>query len=330
MSAEVNENVPMRSRELFFVFDARDCVPNGERMPGFTGPRIDPLTRRSLISDISFKRMIRDYLLTYQDENNRVMVRQEFKYSKTEGRIAMKNIFLDDLTDNGKIDISKMDTEKLLNIIKENFIDHRLFGSIFYLNQELKATTGPIQFENTYSYNKPNIIDLRISSTLASESGKDAGSLGNSVILDYAVFPVHGISKESLSKISGATENDIKKLFDSMWNGLLLQNTRTKIQQMPRLLVSVIMKDARTHMPEFKDAILLVDNNVSCFDDCVFDLTNFRTLVEIFSDKIDAIEYREGIRMKYQYKETNFSTFKEISKFISRCPPLELISDYFS
>jgi CRISPR-associated protein Csh2 len=317
----------MKSRDILFIFDARDCIPNGERETGAEGPRIDAFSNKTIISDVCLKRTIRDYFLIKGDEVDNILVRQKFEYSDI-GRISMKKTLIEDIGIK-KDTLKEMDENKLYDAIKTKFIDHRLFGSIFYLNRELTTTTGAVQFENTLSYNEPNVIEFAITSTIASESGKGAGAMGRSYIIDYAIFPVHGIAKESLSKISGASELDIIKLFDALWNGIKSRITRTKFQQSPRLIISLVMKDHRLQIPKFKSSISLVNQNVSSFENCEFEITEFVELVKNFNDQIEMIEFREDPFVKYRYKEDNLDSINKIVKYIPDCPRLVELKDYY-
>lgn len=315
-----NKNI-MKSRDLLFIFDARDCNPNAERLSGMEGPRIDPFTNKALISDVCLKRMIRDYFLkTLDSDTDNVLVRQAFVYT-SDGQVPMKKTLLKDLGYN-KDELKEKTREELINLIQNRFIDHRLFGSIFYVQRELFQTTGPIQFENSFSLNIPEVLKFSITSTLASESGKGAGSIGKYYALDYAIFLVHGISKESLAKLSGATEQDAIKLYKGMWEGIKSKTTRTKFQQLPRLLISVIPKDFRLQIPHLKDSITLQKKEPKCFKDCVLNLDLFLEKIEKFKEQIDKIEYIADPDLSYENNTTEFTDFEEIRKFIDECPEL--------
>jgi len=317
----------MKSREILFLMDSRDSNPNGEREPGMEGPRIDPLTNRAILSDVCLKRILRDYFLVKNKEYDYILMRQEFEYSTT-GRVPIKNSLEKDLgTD--ETALKKTSAEQLYDKISNQFIDHRLFGSIFYLKKQLYATTGPVQFENALSLNIPQIITFAISSTMASEKDKGAGSLGKTSVLNYAILAIHGIIKEALSKKSKATEDDAKKLFDALWNGVSSKITRTKFQQLPRLLISLVMKDHRFQIPHFRDSIKLKNENVSNFKECVLVLDDLANMVEKHANQIECIELREDPFTKYEYGGKKFTSLKDVLKNIPNCPPLQNLTDFY-
>ncbi|TXT64762.1 MAG: putative CRISPR-associated protein, Csh2 family [Promethearchaeota archaeon] len=305
----------LNSRQILFLFDARDCNPNGERETGFQGPRIDSHSRRAIITDVSFKYMIRRHFLNKdKTQKNNILMRQSFKY-KNGKEIPIKQNLMD-IFDVSKKRLKNMSRKELIKLIETRFIDHRLFGSMFYVHRDLHATTGPVQFQNTLSLNIPRIIRIPITSTLASEAGKGAGSMGRYSIIDYAIFPVYGIIKKSLSKYSGAQEEDYPNLLNAMWNGIKSHNTRTKFQQLPRLLLSICPKDPRLQIPNIKNSIKLLDNNSSNFKECCFEIGGLIEIIQKYGDEIFKIGYKEDKEITYYYEGEEFSSIKNTKKFV--------------
>lgn len=324
MENDINEEDSIKylnSRQILFLFDARDCNPNGEREKGFQGPRIDPYSRRAIITDVSFKYLIRRYFLnTEESQKNNILMRQSFKYENG-NEISIKENLLD-IFDVSKKHLKNMSKKELIKLIESRFIDHRLFGSMLFVHRDLHATTGPVQFQNTLSMNIPRIIEIPITSTLASETGKGAGAMGRYSIVDYAIFPVYGIIKKALAKYSGAREEDYPKLLNAMWNGVKSLNTRTKFQQLPRLLLSISPNDSRLQIPNIRTSINLLNNYSSNFKECCFDIENFVKKIKKFNNFISKIGYKEDKEITYCYEGEEFSSIKNIRKFIKSCPEL--------
>jgi CRISPR-associated protein Csh2 len=304
-------NEPLKSRNILFIYDSRDCNPNGERETGFEGPRIDPLTSKAIVSDVSLKRTMRDYFLnSCSGSSDKIMLRQKFEYNK-EGRISIQQSLLNDIQKTEK-ELNELPFNEIKKEIEEHFIDQRLFGSMLLIKNQFVGTTGPVQFENSLSFNIPKVYGLPITTNLASEKGKGAGSMGKYSFLNYAIFPVHGIVKQSLSEKSGAKEKDSLKLFESMWEGVKSITTRTKFQQMPRLLISIIYKDYRFQNNGLKSSIDLTKRNVSCFNDCIFIIDSFIEQIKKYEKEITKIEYKEDKDTKYQFKGEEFKRIKDI------------------
>ena len=78
------ENDFAKSREFLLVFDARDCVPNGDREPGIGGPRVDSQSGKAIITDVCIKRTIRNYFLKINLSGVKIMARQGLEFSESD------------------------------------------------------------------------------------------------------------------------------------------------------------------------------------------------------------------------------------------------------
>ncbi|MHA1380949.1 MAG: CRISPR-associated protein Cas5 [Candidatus Helarchaeota archaeon] len=302
----------IKSRQLLFLFDARDCVPNGEREDGTIGSRLDSITNKALVTDVCIKRLIRDYInLRYSSSPTRKILVHNTLLYKNNAVVNLKNIFLDDLG-KSNTQLRNMDYNQLKDAICNAFIDHRLFGSKFKLKNKLYATTGPVQFEIAQSLNIPTSHNLVITSSLSSESGKSQGAMGQFSFLNYAIFLTHGIIKNSLAKETKLTEDDIQILFDSIWNGTKSHVTRTKFQQMPRLLLSLEYSNPSFQINGLKRTIKLSNEQVESFKQCIFDFSPFLDYIRKYEDQIERIQYAEDIHFTYGVGETQYNSFKQL------------------
>ncbi|MHA1854820.1 MAG: type I CRISPR-associated protein Cas7 [Promethearchaeota archaeon] len=318
---ENNKNEIALSRELIFVFDALYATPNGDRNPHALGNRVDPETDRAIVSDLRIKRTIRDYFLRNSSLNNeKIMVRRSLVFGKMEK--SLKNVFLEDLGIENEKDIKNLTDQQISDLIAEKFIDHRLFGSVFYISGNLYGFTGPVQFENTFSLNTPRVIQIAITSTLSSEKSKKAGAMGNYYVLDYAIFSVHGIVKNSLAKKTKATENDILRLYDGFWYGTKMLNTRSKFGQMPRLILGIVMKKPGYQIPGLRSLFdnSLISEEIRDIRGISLNLATFKEIIEKWNKKINYIEYREDQILNYYIENKKFDSVTEISNEIDDCP----------
>ncbi|MHA1148569.1 MAG: CRISPR-associated protein [Promethearchaeota archaeon] len=316
----------MNSREVLYFWDARDCNPNGERDPNVRGPRIDPHTSSAIVSDVCFKRTIRDYFMLKQVPGDSILAKQK-QVMVADRLVSMKDALINDLNINEN-ELKTLDDQEIYDLVKNTFIDHRLFGSLLSIKKSKIATMGPVQFEPSFSLNRPKLINIRITSTLASGKGKKTGTFGEYLILDYALFSIHGLIKNSLAKISGATELDAYKLFDAIWNGVMNRLTRTKVQQQSRLLISIVFKNPKTQIFNLKESIRLVNSEVKDFTECVLVFNDFLNIIETYKNQIKFIEYREDPFVQYQYREQNFKGFETIDQYVKNCPEIRLIYDF--
>ena len=130
----------MNKREFLFLYDAKDCIPNGDP---FTGEqRYDEDTQTALVSDVRLKRYIRDFIdynsgKEWLDENRDKIFYSDKSGKKTTGsrasEISPKKKNIDNLED-----------------LKNKCIDVRLFGVVVAgknsgeYNTQL---TGAVQFK---------------------------------------------------------------------------------------------------------------------------------------------------------------------------------------
>ncbi|MHA1767546.1 MAG: CRISPR-associated protein [Promethearchaeota archaeon] len=313
----------IKSRQILFIFDARDCNPNSDRDPANQGPRIDSETGKALITDVCLKRMIRDYFLNKNNKFEKILSRNSLTFVST-GFIPPKQVFLQDVGLEEE-DFNNKDPSEIYTKICMNFIDHRLFGSIFWIKGKLYATTGPVQFEISHSLNLPKVYRISISSSMASEKEKGAGALGKYFFINYGIFLTHGIIKQSLAEYSNALESDCIKLFEGLWFGTYNLLTRSKNNMNPRLLLSLKFHDQRTQIPFLKQSIQLHDKKVYSFKDCIFNIDKFVEILKIHHDKIEIIEYREDPYIKYKYNSKNLNSIEELSNIIPNCPNFQKI-----
>jgi len=253
------------------------------------------------------------------------MIRRKFIYDDNNLK-DFKEVFLDDLGFS-EDDFKELDTKRILNLISEKFIDFRLFGQLFQILGAHYGITGPIQFENSFSLNIPNIFSIPITSTLASESNKGAGAMGKYIFLDYALFSIHGIVKNSLAMISKATESDIFRLFDGLWNGLKSLNTRSKFGQNPRLLLSFVMKEPGYQIPRLRNIFneTKIPKKGVSITDFTINLGRLEKILKLFKTKIEKIEFKEDPILKYDLKSKIYDSITEISNTLEDTPKFEMI-----
>jgi CRISPR-associated protein Csh2 len=221
-------------RELLFLYDIRMGNPNGD--PDENRPRSLP-DGRFYVTDVRLKRFARDYLAAQGQE---ILVGNiEGRTTNLTGRIAHH---LD------KIGKAKANGEELVNILLDAFIDARWFGSsLAFKKQEdwepkplPKTLTGAVQFNMGEVLHEAEEIQIQGTSVFGSDEEKKQGTFTNYAALRYALIAFHGVANEHSAKKSRMSDADYDVLLRALWNGVRSAgNTRTKIGQVPRLLLSV-------------------------------------------------------------------------------------------
>lgn len=283
-----------RRSEIVFLYDIKDGNPNGDPLDE-NKPRIDEETGINLVTDVRLKRTIRDHLYKFRG----------------------KEIFVREISDeNGSIQDAKMRAKDFLTIeepfdsfeagknnINENLlndcIDVRLFGGTVPLELKLKkgkdtgsiTHTGPVQFKIGRSMHKVFIKHFRGTGAFASKEGASQKTFREEDFLPYSLINFYGIINENAAKDTKLSEEDINLLLDGMWNGTKNLISRSKVGQVPRMLLKVNYKEGNYHIGDLNNLISLKSDLI---DEEIRDISQVRIdvkrLVEILANNKDKIE----------------------------------------
>jgi len=293
----MSEIIKNRS-EILFIYDVTDANPNGD--VDENKPRIDEETGYNIVTDVRLKRTIRDYLHDFKGQE--IFVREE---RDNEGKLKTKE------------DI--YETYGSPDEVIKRCIDIRLFGGTFALKkkdskkkksedtEEEKSTerafalTGPVQFKfgrSLHRVGEPTFV--KGTTVMPSKEKKEAGTFWEAYILPYSLIAFYGIINENAAKETGLTEEDVELLLDGIWNGTKNLITRSKVGQIPRLLLQVIYKEKNYHIGELDHRIKLIKNNPNQRDEEIrrieevkLDVTELADVLEKNKDKIEKIRYKK-------------------------------------
>ena len=281
---------PIKNRhEIVFVYDVKDGNPNGDPMDS-NKPRMDVATGINIVSDVRLKRTIRDYLMKKGEE---IFVNGE---PLTSEKRALE--LVPDLTE-GK----KYDRESGAKALLERCIDLRLFGGTVPIKTINMSLTGPCQFRFGRSL---HVVDPEFHQGTAAFTRKEESqqrSFREEWTLSYSCIAFYGVINQNSATETLLTNSDVDKLFDAMWEGTKDLITRSKMEQLPRLLIDVVYNDNENfHIGELDKAIKLVsdlpDEKIRGISDFVLEVSELRKLLEKYSDKIKEIRYRIDPRLK--------------------------------
>lgn len=105
---------------------------------------------------------------------------------------------------------------------------------------EPKTLTGAVQFNMGECLHEAEEIQIQGTSIFASTAEKAQGTFTSYAALRYGLFAFNGVANEHSARRSRMTDGDYETLLTALWNGVRSAgNTRTKMGQVPRLLVSV-------------------------------------------------------------------------------------------
>ncbi|GAH81036.1 unnamed protein product, partial [marine sediment metagenome] len=203
--------------EIIFLYDIKDGNPNGDPLDE-NRPRIDEETGINIVTDGRLKRTIRDYLHDFKNQEIFILeTRME------DGALKEKEDRLDDL--------SITTSEELI----DKCVDIRLFGATTLVKKKANMIfTGPVQFKLGRSLHRVVVKFIKGTTVMPSKEQRKQGTFTETYVLPYSLINFYGIINENSAKETKLTEDDVKLLFDGMWNGTKNLISRSKAGQMPR------------------------------------------------------------------------------------------------
>jgi CRISPR-associated protein Csh2 len=308
--------------EIIFLYDVKDANPNGDPLDE-NKPRIDEETGINIVTDVRLKRTIRDYLQSHLDPKNQEIFVREIIYDD-EGHIQDAKMRASDFGNDRKIILNKC-------------IDIRLFGGVLPIAKSKKdkakkdtnsepngsmATeskedkgaityTGPVQFKMGRSMHRVTIKHIRGTGAFASDPKATHKTFREEDFLPYSLIRFYGIINENAAQITGLTDDDVQLLMDGIWNGTKSLITRTKIGQVPRLLLKVNYSKKNYHIGDLDEMLTLETElpheNIRDTSDYQIDVSNLvKKLIEK-KDNIRDIEVCADGRMRFCREGVAFS-----------------------
>jgi CRISPR-associated protein Csd2 len=224
--------------DFIIFFDVQDGNPNGDPDAGNL-PRIDAETGMGLVTDVSLKRKVRNYvqLLKKHESPNDIFVK--------EAGIAQEITVLNKLIREGYeelgIDLSakpannkdgtkrkKVGTAQGSEVSKgraymcENYYDVRTFGAVMSTGPNAGQVRGPVQL--TFARSVSPIVSLEHSLTVSAARKEDdspesqIGIQGRKYTVPYGLYRAHGFISANLAQQTGFSEDDLELLWDALVN----------------------------------------------------------------------------------------------------------------
>lgn len=221
--------------DFVLIFDVTNGNPNGDPDAGNL-PRLDPETSHGLVSDVSLKRKIRNYVeLARTGETGYHIYVQEGAILNEKHRQAYVALRPDD---------AKVHSEKKINPKSEdeavalrdwmcsNFFDVRTFGAVMSTGINCGQVKGPVQM--TFASSVEPILPVEISITRMAATNEaeqkkraegdegdqrtDNRTMGRKHIVPYGLYVAHGFISAKFAEQTGFSEDDLALLFEAMTN----------------------------------------------------------------------------------------------------------------
>lgn len=217
-----------RRHDFVLLFDVQDGNPNGDPDAG-NMPRVDPETMQGLVTDVSLKRKLRDWVDATRGTEERYKI-----YVQNKG-IALNDLHqrayaAEGLTSTGAKQARAV-VDKARNWMCANFYDVRTFGAVMTTGVNAGQVRGPVQM--TFARSIEPIVPLDLSITrvaitkpedaqvVEGDDGKGKGGkvteMGRKALVPYALYKGYGFVNPHFARQTGFSSEDL----DLLWKGLV-------------------------------------------------------------------------------------------------------------
>jgi len=230
-------NSPIANRyEFLFLFDCQNGNPNGDPDAG-NAPRMDPQDMRGLVSDVSIKRRIRNYVQVARGNASPYSIFIEHA-TNLNRPIAKAHEETGGIPDK-KRGAAKGKVEAAKKWISQNFYDVRTFGAVMSTGANAGQVRGPVQIAFARSVDPILPLDVSITRMACTENvkgGKSADyqkwedekaedtlrTMARKSLIPYGLYVGKGFISANLADPdhggTGFSEGDLKLLFEAILN----------------------------------------------------------------------------------------------------------------
>lgn len=219
--------------DFALIFEVVNGNPNGDPDAGNL-PRLDPETNRGLVTDVSLKRKIRNYVdLARHGEDGFHIYVEEGAILNDKHRQAYRAIRKDDPKVDKDAKLNPKDdaeAKAVTAFMCDNFFDVRTFGAVMSTGVNAGQVKGPVQL--TFARSVEPILPLEISITRMAATNEaekkqkaegddssdrtDNRTMGRKHIVPYGLYVAHGFISAKFAERTGFSESDLSLLFEAL------------------------------------------------------------------------------------------------------------------
>lgn len=233
--------------DFVLLFDVKDGNPNGDPDAGNL-PRLDAETGHGLMTDVSLKRKVRNFVALTHDQTesvpqagekrNEIYVREKAILNRQHQR-AYSALMLDAPAEEASAEAgetegkkgkkekrkgSASDVDLARKWMCQNFFDVRTFGAVMSTGINCGQVRGPVQL--TFARSVDPIVALehsitRMAVATEAEAEKQQGdnrTMGRKHTVPYGIYMAHGFVSSFLAKQTGFGEDDLELLWQALEN----------------------------------------------------------------------------------------------------------------
>lgn len=272
--------------DFVYLFDVQDGNPNGDPDAG-NMPRVDPETGTGLVTDVSLKRKVRNFVQMTQDQAGYDIFIKE--------RGVLNNL-IDEAYDQEIVKDNKGadKIEKARQFMCDKYYDVRTFGAVMSTGKNAGQVRGPVQL--TFSRSIDPIVtlehsitrmavasekEIKVNEETGEESYTENRTMGRKYTVPYGLYRCHGFVSAHFAESTGFTQEDLEVFWQSLINmfdhdhsaargqmnarGLYIFEHDNKLGNAPAHklfdLITVKAKDANKPIRAFSDYSVQVDES---------------------------------------------------------------------
>jgi CRISPR-associated protein Csd2 len=219
-----------RRYDFVLLFDVINGNPNGDPDAG-NAPRMDPETGHGLVSDVSLKRKIRNFVTLEKTDPISGQPAPGYDiYVKHHG--VLEHLHRQAYDALGLDLEAKAKEEKLTNVEKtrawmcQTFFDVRTFGAVMSTNVNCGQVRGPVQLafgrsidpiaSLEQSITRKAVTTQREADSQIDKHGQITGTMGRKEIVPYALYEAHGFVSPHLAADTGFTAADLELVWRAL------------------------------------------------------------------------------------------------------------------
>ncbi|MFB9279800.1 type I-C CRISPR-associated protein Cas7/Csd2 [Cohnella cellulosilytica] len=199
--------------EFVLYFDVENGNPNGDPDAG-NMPRIDPQTGYGLVSDVSIKRKVRNYVQFSKEGED------GFDIYVSEGAVLNNKQKEAYEANNLKTKDNKDDKLTAQAYMCRRFFDVRAFGAVMDTGDfKCGQVRGPIQLCFSRSENvilQQEVTITRMASTTEKENASENRTMGRKYLVPYGLYRLEGFVSAKFAQKTGFTQDDLDLFFESL------------------------------------------------------------------------------------------------------------------
>ncbi|WP_230411963.1 type I-C CRISPR-associated protein Cas7/Csd2 [Denitromonas iodatirespirans] len=210
--------------DFVLVFDVKDGNPNGDPDAGNL-PRLDAESGHGLVTDVSLKRKVRNFvgLVKGEEPPFEIYVKEKAVLNRTHERAYVSVGAEDELKGEDKKRKGKSDTvSKARDWMCANFFDVRTFGAVMSTGVNCGQVRGPVQL--TFARSVDPVVALehsitRMAVATEAEAEKQEGdnrTMGRKHTVPYGIYVAHGFVSSFLARQTGFGDDDLELLWQSL------------------------------------------------------------------------------------------------------------------